>query len=205
VLYPTGDAGHHVELERPTGDTLRSPTVTPQLQQIAAQAARDPARVFTTLAHLMDRDFLREAYRQTSKASAPGIDGVTAQQYADHLDENLGDLYERLRSGRYHAPPVERVWLAKDDGKQRPIGKPTFEDKIVQRAVVMLWEAIYEQDFCDSSYGFRQGRSPHDALHEVRERCMTEGIGWIVDADVSGYTYCISRRNFRGGTHLRVR
>ena len=79
---------------------------------------------------------------------------------------------------------VERVWLDKDDEKQRPIGKPTCEDKIVQRAVVMLWEVIDAQDFCDSSYGFRQGRSPHDALHEVRERCMTEGIGWIVDADV---------------------
>jgi RNA-directed DNA polymerase len=166
---------------------LRSPTVTPQLQQIAAQAARAPARVLTTLAHLRDRDFLREASRQTSKASAPGIDGVTAQQYAEHLAENLGALYERLRSGRYQAPPVERVWLEKDDGKPRPIGKPTVEDTIVQRAVVMRLEAIDEQDVCDSSYGFRQGRSPHDALHEVRERCMTEGSGWIVDADVSGY------------------
>jgi len=183
---------------------LRSPTVTPKLQQIAAQAARDPARVFTTLAHLMDKDFLREAYRQTSKASAPGIDGVTAQQYAEHLDENLGDLYERLRSGRYQAPPVERVWLEKDDGKQRPIGKPTFEDKIVQRAVVMLLEAIYEQDFCDSSYGFRQGRSPHDALHEVRERCMTEGIGWIVDADVSGYFDSIDKTRLRDILRKRV-
>jgi len=142
--------------------------------------------VFTTLAHLIDVDFLREAYRRTNKASAPGIDGVTAQAYAEHLDANLRDLQERLHSGRYQAPPVERVWLEKDDGGQRPIGKPTFEDKIVQRAVAMLLEAIYEQDFHDCSYGFRQGRSPHDALHELRERCMTEGIGWIVDADGSG-------------------
>ena len=161
-----GDAGHHVELERPTGDTWRSPTVTPRLQRIAAQAARDSARVFTTLAHLIDEDFLREAYRHTSKASAPGIDGVPAEAYAEHLDENLRDLYERLRSGRYQAAPVERVWIEKEDGSQRPIGKPAFEDKIVQRAVAMLLEAIYEQDVLDCSYGFRPGRSPHAALHE---------------------------------------
>jgi RNA-directed DNA polymerase len=117
---------------------LRSPTVTPKLQRIAAQAARDPDWVFTTLAHLIDEDFLREAYRRTSKSSAPGIDGVTAQTYAEHLDENLRDLHERLRSGRYQAAPVERVWIEKDDGGQRPIGKPAFEDKMVQRAVAML-------------------------------------------------------------------
>ena len=184
-------------LGRKTGDTLRSPTVTPQLQRLAAQAARDPDRVFTTLAHLIDEDFLREAYRHTSKSSAAGIDGVTAQQYAEHLEENLRDLHERLRSGRYQAAPVERVWIEKDDGGRRPIGKPAFEDKIVQRAVAMLLEAIYEQDFSDCSYGFRQGRSPHEALHELRERCMTEGIGWIVDADVSGYFDSIDRTRLR--------
>jgi Retron-type reverse transcriptase len=117
---------------------LRSPTVTPKLQRIAAQAAHDPDWVFTTLAHLIDEDFLREAYRHTRKSSAPGIDGVTAQTYAEHLDENLRDLPERLRSGRYQAAPVERVWIEKDDGGQRPIGTPAFEDKIVQRAVAML-------------------------------------------------------------------
>ena len=130
---------------------MRSPTVTTKLQQIAEQAARDPARVFWTLAHLIDEDFLREAYRHTSKASAAGIDGVTAKQYAEHLDANLRDLHERLRSGRSQAAPVERVWIEKEDGRQRPIGKPTFEDKIVQRAVARLLEAIYEQDFYDGS------------------------------------------------------
>ena len=92
-------------LDGKTGDTLRSPTVTPKLQRIAAQAARDADRVFTTLAYLIDEDFLREAYRQTSKSSAPGIDGVTAQQYAEHLDENLRELHERVRSGCYQATP----------------------------------------------------------------------------------------------------
>ena len=172
---------------------MRSPTVTPQRQRLAAQAAHDPDRVLTTLAYLIDTDLLREAYRQTSKSSAAGIDGVTAQQYAAHLDENLRDLHERLRRGCYQAAPVERVWSEKDDGGQRPIGKPTFEDKMVQRAVAMLLEAIDEQDFYDGSYGFRPGRSPHEALQELRERCMTEGIGWIVDADVSGYFDSIDR------------
>lgn len=152
----------------------------------------------------MDEDFLREAYRHTRKSSAPGIDGVTAQSYAEHLDENLHDLYERLRSGRYQAAPVERVWIEKDDGGQRPIGKPAFEDKIVQRAVAMLLEAIYEQDFYDGSYGFRQGRSPHEALHALRQRCMTEGIGWIVDADVRGYFDSIDRTRLREVLRKRV-
>jgi group II intron reverse transcriptase/maturase len=183
---------------------LRSPTVTPKLQRLAAQAARDPKRVFTTLAHLIDEDFLREAYCHTNKSSAAGIDGVTAKRYAEHLDDNLRDLYERLRSGRYQAAPVERVWIEKDDGGQRPIGKPAFEDKIVQRAVAMLLEAIYEQDFQDCSYGFRPGRSPHAALHVVRERCMQEGIGWIVDADVSGYFDSIDRTRLREVLRQRV-
>jgi RNA-directed DNA polymerase len=165
---------------------LRSPTVTPTLQRLAGQAARDPKRVLTTLADLIDEDFLHEAYRHTSKSSAPGIDEVTAQSYAEHLDENRRDLHERRRSGRDQAAPVERVWIEKDDGGQRPLGKPAFEDKIVQRAVVMLLEAIYEPDFRDCSYGVRPGRSPHQALHALRERCRQEGIGWIVDAEVSG-------------------
>jgi RNA-directed DNA polymerase len=143
-----GDAGHHVELNGKTGDTLRSPTVTTKLQRLAAQAARDPARVFTTLAHLIDEDFLREAYRHTSKSSAAGIDGVTAKQYAEHLDDNLRDLHERLRSGRYQAAPVERVWIEKDDGGQRPIGKPVFEDKIVQSDVAILFRTHGDKRTC---------------------------------------------------------
>ena len=99
---------------------------------------------------------------------------------------------------------MERVWIEKADGRQRPIGKPTFEDKIVQRAVARLLEAIDEQDFYDGSYGFRQGRSPHDALHELRERCRTEGIGWIVEAAISGYFDSIDRTRLRDVLRQRV-
>ncbi len=169
------------------GETSSSPTITTQLQRIAEQAKQYPAMVFTTLAHLMEVDFLREAYRRTRKDSAPGIDGVTAAQYAEHLDENLRDLHERLRSGRYTAPPVKRQWLDKADGSQRAIGLPTFEDKIVQRAVTMLLGAIYEEDFQSFSHGFRPRHSAHQALSALREQCREQGINWIVDADVSGF------------------
>ena len=166
---------------------MRSPTVSTKLQRLATQAVDYPEEVFTNLAHLSDEEFLREAYHRTRKDSAPGIDRVTAQEYAEHLDENLRDLYERLRSGRYQAPPVERGWLDKEDGKKRPIGKPTVEDKIVQRAVAMLLGAIYEQDFQDFSYGFREGRSPHQALTELRAQCLGKTSHWIIDADIRGF------------------
>jgi RNA-directed DNA polymerase len=134
-----------------TGETLRSPTVTPNLQRLAAQAARDPARVLTTWASRIDADLLREAYRRTRKSSAAGLDGVTAQRYAAHLAEHLRDLHERLRSGVSQAAPVERGWIEKDDGGRRPLGKPACEDKSVQRAVARLVAAIYAQDFADCS------------------------------------------------------
>ena len=131
-----GTAGHNVFLEGPMEETPGSPTVSMTLQRIAEQAKRYPAMVCNNVFHLIDWDFLLEAYHQTQKSSAPGMDHVTAKQYAENLAENLQDLYERLRDNRYVAPPVERVWIEKDDGKKRPIGKPCFEDKIVQRAVV---------------------------------------------------------------------
>jgi RNA-directed DNA polymerase len=169
------------------GDTQRSPTISTERQAIAEQAIQHPEMVFTALVHHIDVEWLREAYRLTNKSSAAGIDGVTATEYAANLEENLRALHERMNSSQYKAPPVERVWLDKEDGRKRPIGKPTFEDKIVQRAVVMLLEAVYEQDFYDFSYGFRPGRSPHQALCELREQCREQNIKWVVDADVSGF------------------
>lgn len=139
---------------------------------------------FLTRAYLIDMDLLREAYHRTRRDGAPGVDGVTAAEYAVNLEANWADLHARRRSGRYYAPPVKRTYVPTEDGSQRPIGMPAFEDKLVQRAVAMLLGAIYEQDFQDGSYGFRKGRSSHHALHVWRERCMQVGIGWIVDADV---------------------
>jgi len=148
---------------------------------------------FTTLAHLIDEEFLREAFGYIKKNAAAGVDGVTAREYAENLDANIANLYQRMRSGRYKAPPVKRVWLEKDDGKQRPIGIPALEDKILQRAVTMLLEQIYEQVFYACSHGFRRKRSAHHALREIREKCMDMGIRWILDADIKGYFESIRR------------
>jgi retron-type reverse transcriptase len=111
------------------GGTSRSPTISTKLRQVAQQAVRYPRMVFTTLVHLMDVEFLREAYRLTRKDRAAGVDGVTAREYAEHLEENLQSLHERLRSGWYKAPPVERAWLEKEDGGRRPIGDPPLRTR----------------------------------------------------------------------------
>jgi group II intron reverse transcriptase/maturase len=160
--------------------------------------------VFTTLAHLIDVDFLREAYRLTRKSASPGVDKVTAKDYAENLEQNLGDLYDRLRNGRYIAPPVERIWIEKDDKSNRPIGKPTFEDKILQRAAVMLLGAIYEKDFYDFSHGFRKGHSQHQAVRELRELIMGQNINWILDADLGGFFDSLSHKWLRKIIKRRV-
>ena len=128
-----------------------------------------PDRVFTSLNHLIDLAWMREAWRRTRKDGAVGVDGVTAEEYEADLEENLQDLLNRIKSGRYIAPPVRRHYIPKADGTQRPLGIPTLEDKVAQRAVVMLMEPIYEETFRSSSYGFRPGRSAHDALDAVFE------------------------------------
>jgi group II intron reverse transcriptase/maturase len=183
---------------------MRSPTVSTKLRQIAEQAKQYPERVFTTLAYLIDVEYLKEAFRKTRKGGATGIDKVTAAEYEANLDENLQDLLQRMRSGLYKAPPVLRKWLRKEDGSQRPIGVPTFEDKIAQRAVAMLLGAVYEEDFYDFSYGFRPGRKPHDALHELREQSMGMKIGWILDADISGFFDSIDHAQLREVLRKRV-
>ena len=131
---------------------------------------------FTTLAHHIDIDWLYEAYRRTRKDGAVGVDGQTAEDYAANLEDNLRSLLDRAKSGCYQAPPVRRVHIPKGDGREtRPIGIPTFEDKILQRAVAMVLEAVYEQDFLDCSYGFRPGRSAHQALDTLWQRTMEAG------------------------------
>lgn len=169
------------------GDAQMSQTVSTKLQQIAEQAVQYKEDAFENVTHLIDEDFLLEAFKRTNSKSTPGCDGETWESYAANLDENLQDLHERMKTMRYRAQPVKRVWLKKDDGKKRPIGKPVLEDKIAQRAGNMILEAIYEGVFYEFSHGFRRGHSPHRALHELRERCKGMNINWILDADVSGF------------------
>ena len=166
---------------------MGSQTVSTKLSRLREQAEEHPERVFTTLHHLMDVEFLLEAYNGLRKDAAAGVDEVTAEAYEVDLRGNLAELRRRVHEGQYRAQPVRRVWIEKEDGKQRPLGIPALEDKILQRAVVMLLECLYETLFYDFSYGFRKGLSPHKALAALRELCFKTKVSSIIDADVSRF------------------
>ncbi len=162
-----------------------SETVSTRLERIAKLARQMPGTALTSLSHHIDEEWLREAWRLTRKDAAAGVDGVTAREYEARLGENLRSLLARAKSGRYVAPPVKRVYIPKGDGKElRPLGIPTLEDKILQRAVAMCLEAVYEQDFLPCSYGFRPGRSAHQALEAVWHGVMDFGRAWVVEVDI---------------------
>src|SRR5215467_11023577 len=143
-------------------------------ERIATLAKQSPQMAFTSLGHVVDLDWLKEAYQRTRKDGAVGVDGVTADEYEQDLEGNLRRLLDRVKSGAYQAPPVRRVYIPKGGSstETRPLGIPTLEDKVLQRAVVMLLEPIYERDFLDCSYGFRCGRSAHQALDSFRNQLM---------------------------------
>jgi group II intron reverse transcriptase/maturase len=147
---------------------------------------------------------MKEAYRLTRKDGAPGIDGVTAADYDGNLEANLLDLLDRIKSGRYRAPPVRRTYIPKADGSLRPLGIPTFEDKVAQRAVTMVLEAVYEQDFLPCSYGFRPGRSAHQALRHLRDDLWAKRLYWVVDIDISKYFDSIPHSHLRAFIDQRV-
>jgi group II intron reverse transcriptase/maturase len=147
---------------------------------------------------------MKEAYRLTRKDGAPGIDGVTAADYEANLETNLLDLLERIRSGRYRAPPVRRTYIPKADGSLRPLGIPTFEDKVAQRAVTMVLEEIYEQDFLLCSYGFRPGRSAHQALRTLQNVLWAKRLYWVLDLDIRKYFDSIPHAHLRAFLDQRV-
>jgi RNA-directed DNA polymerase len=183
--------------------------VSTKQKRIAALAKQSPEMAFTSLAYLMDIDWLKEAYRRTRKDGAVGVDGVTAEQYEQDLEVNLQSLLDRAKSGTYKAPPVRRVHIPKGGSstETRPLGIPTLEDKVLQRAVVMLLEPIYEQDFFDCSYGFRPRRSAHQALATFRDQAMTgrpKG-GWVLEVDIRKFFDNLEHRHLRQFLQLRVR
>src|SRR5262245_20918008 len=184
-----------------------STIVSTKQGRIAALAKQSPQMAFTSLAYLMDLDWMKEAYKRTRKDGAVGVDGVTAEEYERDLEGNLQRLLDCAKSGSYQAPPVRRVHIPKGGSttETRPIGIPTLEDKVLQRAVVMLLEPIYERDFLDCSYGFRPGRSPHQALESFRSQLMDCRGGWVLEVDIRKFFDNLDHGHLRTFLRLRVR
>jgi RNA-directed DNA polymerase len=187
-------------------ETPSSRTVCTRQQRIAELAKQAPLMGFTTLNHFIDRSWLGEAYLATRRDGAVGVDGQTSADFAADLPDNLQSLEDRAKSGTYRAPPVRRVHIPKGPGTEtRPIGIPTFEDKVLQRAVVMALEPIYEQDFLDCSYGFRPGRSAHQALAALWDQTTAMGGGWILEVDIRKFFDTLDHAHLRALLQRRVR
>ena len=158
------------------------------LERVRQAAKADGKERFTALLHhVYDVELLQHAYRSLKRDAAAGIDGETWRHYGEHLKENLQDLSQRLQSGAYRAKPVRRAYIAKADGRQRPLGVPVLEDKIVQRTTTEVLNAIYETDFVGFSYGFRPGRSQHDALDALAVGIWSRKVSWVLDADIRSF------------------
>jgi hypothetical protein len=157
------------------------------LDRVRQVAVRDKEARFTALLHHVDVDRLRDAYRAINPNAAPGVDEVTWAAYGQDLEDNLRGLHQRLHAGRYRARPTRRVYIPKADGRLRPLGIAALEDKILQRAVVEVLNAIYEADFRGFSYGFRPGRGPHDALDALTVGLERKKVNWVLDADIRDF------------------
>jgi RNA-directed DNA polymerase len=187
------------------GASKLDPVSTKQ-QRIAELAKQSPQMGFTSLNHHLDLSWLIEAYHRTRKDGAPGVDGQTAEDYGQCLLDNLESLLDRAKSGAYWAPPVRRVRIPKGTGTEtRPLGVPTLEDKVLQRAVVLALEPIYEQDFLPCSYGFRPGRSAHQALQALWQQTMDLGGCWLVEVDIRKFFDTLDHAHLRTFLRRRVR
>jgi RNA-directed DNA polymerase len=189
-----------------TSDVSKSGDVSTKQRRIA-QLAKQAPEMGMNLSHHMDLEWFKEAYRRTRKEGAVGIDGQNGRDYAVRLEENLCDLINRAKSGQYRAPAVRRKQIPKagNPAETRPIGIPTFEDKVLQRAVVMALEPVFEQDFLGCSYGFRPGRSAHQALRDLREGLRTMGGGYVIDLDIRKYFDTIDHHRIQEMFCRRVR
>lgn len=187
-------------------ETSGSESISTRLQRVAELARLAPNAVLTTLAHHIDMEFLNEAYRRTRKDGAPGIDGQTAAEYAVNLESNLRELLSKFKAGTYKAPPVRRAYIPKGSGSElRALGMPTFEDKILQRAVTMILEAVYEQDFFDFSFAYRPGRTQHEALEGLWRAAMQMGGGWLLEVDIKDCFGSFEHKHLRACLDKRVK
>ena len=182
----------------------RSTSISTKQDRIATLARQMPNKAMQSLSHHIDLEWLREAHRRTRKDGAVGVDGQTAAEFAERLDEELTALLNEAKSGRYRAPPVRRAYIPKDGGGRRPIGIPAYRDKVLQRATVMALEPVYEQDFHEFSHGFRPGRSAHDALTQLRDGLWSMRGGWVLEVDVSSFFDTVDRKHLRDILRQRV-
>jgi len=213
VARSTGEAGQRPWREGATqgngldeGDTAApeaEPTVSTRLAELAARARKEAS--LTNVMAFVDEALLRLVFRSLRKRAAPGVDGQRYDDYAARLDENLRDLYDRLKTGRYRAPAVRRVYIAKASGGQRPLGITTVEDRVVQKAVAWVLGAVDEQDFLDCSHGYRPERSGHTALHRLREGMMQHDVRAVVEVDIVGFFDHVNRSWLRRFLQHRVR
>lgn len=205
---PGGGKGSTANTETSEGKMAGSSSlaeVSTKLRRIGKLAKENPQMVLTTLAHHIDYQFLVQAHLWTRKDGATGVDAESKQEYARKLRERLESLLSRLKSGTYRAPELRRAHIPKADGKTRPIGIPTYEDKLLQRAVTMVLEAVYEQDFLDCSYGFRPGRSAHQALEELRTKLMVMRGAVVVEVDIRSFFDSLDHGQLRAILDQRVR
>lgn len=186
-------------------DAMKSESVCTKQQRIAELAKQIPKFRMVSLNKYLDEEWLREAYRRTRKDGATGVDGLTAAEYAaEGLNDKLVDLKNRAKSGAYQAPPAKRTYIPKDDGRKRPLGLPCFEDKVLQRAGVMLIEPVYETEFLDCSYGYRPGRSAHTAIEAIWKRTMDMNGCWLIDADIKGFFDTMSHMKLKEMLNQRI-
>ena len=179
-------------------------SVSTKQLSIANTAKKYPHEAITVLHPNLDEHWLWEASQRVRKSGAVGVDGQSYADYEEGKAERLKDLLRRSKDGSYRAPPVKRAYIPKDGGEKRGIGIPTFEDKILQRAVVMLLEPIYEEEFYDFSFGFRPGKSPHQALKYLRDQCFEQDVAYVLDVDIRKYFDSIDHAHLREILHRRV-
>src|ERR1700674_5830736 len=175
-----------------------------KIDRISELAREDSKRQFYSIAHMITPEALNAAFRGLRKKASAGVDGVTYETYERDAARNIQALHERLKNGKYQAQPLRRVYILKEDGKQRPLSIPALEDKIVQKAVLEILNAIYEQDFLECSYGFRPGRGPHQALDEVGRVSCTRPTGWILEIDITTYFDSIVREQLMEMIERRI-
>ena len=176
-----------------------------KLALISRRARQDSKFQFTSLAHLLNTEFLRECYLSLGKEKASGIDGKSWHEYGEQLDENLEDLVQRLKAKWYKPLPARRVYIPKNNKEYRPLGLPAIEDKIVQKGIARILEAIYEADFMDFSYGFRPKRSCHQALKALNDTIMFKPVSYVIEADIKGFFDNVSHSWMMRFLEVRIR